>query len=147
MTDGALARRRGTAQSPKRCPRRGQGCTLRIRNVNNLAVPKRSHRDRPNGSSLAERGRPISLAQIDLIGLLESIGQVVAQTGPSDGEAVVRGVVGAGAMNLNPAVITVTMTSATEGSTIVHIRGAAKEGLINQRAGEKAAKRLASLLG
>jgi hypothetical protein len=49
--------------------------------------------------------------------LLGSIGQVVEQTGPSDGEAIVRGVAGAGPMNLNPAVITVTVTSATDGST------------------------------
>ena len=58
-----------------------------------------------------------------MAGLLGSIGRVVAQTGPSDGEAIVCGVVGAGAMNLNPAVITVTMTSATDGGTVVYVRG------------------------
>jgi hypothetical protein len=50
-------------------------------------------------------------------------------------------------MNLNPAVVTVRMSSAADGGTIVHIRGAAKEGLIKQHAGEKAAKRLEALLG
>jgi hypothetical protein len=49
-------------------------------------------------------------------------------------------------MNLNPAVVTVTITSASGGGTSVHIRGAAKEGLIKQRAGQKAAERLAALL-
>ncbi len=58
-----------------------------------------------------------------------------------------RGVVGAGAMNLKPTVITVTMTAVTDDSTTVHIRGATKEGLIRQRASDKAAKRLGSLLG
>ena len=82
-----------------------------------------------------------------MAGLLGSIGRVAAQTGPGDGKVLVCGVVGSGAMNLNPAVITVTLTSATDGCTVVHIRGAAKEGLIKQRAGEKAAKRLESLLG
>jgi hypothetical protein len=59
---------------------------------------------------------------------------------------VVRGVLGAGAMNLNPAVVTVTMTSAGQGATMLRIRGAAKEGLIKQRAGEKAAQRVAAHL-
>jgi hypothetical protein len=90
---------------------------------------------------------PLDEVFAHVAGQLGSIGRVAAQTGPGDGKALVRGVVGSGAMNLNPAVITVTMTSATDGSTIVHIRGAAKEGLIKQRAGEKAAKRLESLLG
>jgi hypothetical protein len=49
-------------------------------------------------------------------------------------------------MNLNPAVITVSMPSAADRSTILHIRGAAKEGLIKQHAGEKAAKRFEALL-
>lgn len=80
-------------------------------------------------------------------GLLASIGHVLEQTGPADRRAVVRGVVGAGAMNLNPAVLTITMTGAGDSRTVVHIRGAAKEGLIKQRAGEKAARRLAALLG
>jgi hypothetical protein len=49
-------------------------------------------------------------------------------------------------MNLNPAVVTVSMSSAADGGTVLHIRGAAKEGLIKQHAGEKAAKRLESLI-
>ncbi|HEX7996556.1 MAG TPA: hypothetical protein VF506_21775 [Streptosporangiaceae bacterium] len=78
--------------------------------------------------------------------LLESVGTVVARTGPADGQAVVCGVVGSGAMNLNPAVLTVNMASAADGGTILHIRGAAKEGVIKQRAGEKAAKRFEAML-
>ena len=58
-----------------------------------------------------------------------------------------RAMVGAGVMNLNPALLTVTMTSMAGGRTTVHIRGAAKEGWIKQRAGEKAARRLAAMLG
>jgi hypothetical protein len=90
---------------------------------------------------------PLDEVFAHVAGLLGSIGRVVAQTGSGDREALVCGVVGSGAMNLNPAVITVTITSPSHGITIVHIRGAAKEGLIKQRAGEKAAKRLESLLG
>ena len=55
----------------------------------------------------------------------------------------VIGIVGSGIADLNPAVVTVTIHAAEEGSRLV-IRGAAKEGLIKQRAGEKAAKRLAA---
>lgn len=89
---------------------------------------------------------PVGEVFASVASLLESNGMVVARTVPGDGEALVRSVVGSGAMNLNPAVITVTMTSAADGGTIVHIRGAAKEGLIKQHAGEKAAKRLGALL-
>jgi hypothetical protein len=59
----------------------------------------------------------------------------------------VRGIVGAGTMNLGPAVITVTMPAASAGGTTVRVRGAAKEGLIKQHAGHKAAERLAAALG
>jgi hypothetical protein len=90
---------------------------------------------------------PLGEVFASVASLLESIGTVVARTGPDDGQALVRGVVGSGAMNLNPAVITVSMTSTPDGGTILHIRGAAKEGLIKQHAGEKAAKRLEALLG
>jgi len=90
---------------------------------------------------------PFSEACAQVAGLLAAIGQVVAQTGPAGSQAVVRAIVGAGAMNLNPAILTVTMTSTADGRTTVHIRGAAKEGLIKQRAGEKAARRLAAMLG
>ncbi|WP_436526854.1 hypothetical protein [Actinoplanes sp. HUAS TT8] len=57
-----------------------------------------------------------------------------------------RTVLGAGAMNLNPAVVTVTLTVAGDGSTTVHVRGVAKEGLIKQRAGRQAAERVAAHL-
>jgi hypothetical protein len=84
---------------------------------------------------------------IRVVSLLESLGRIVAQTGPEDGKAIVRGVLGAGTMNRNPAVVTVTMSATDRNSTAVRIRGAAKEGLIKQHAGEKAAKRLAADLG
>jgi hypothetical protein len=83
---------------------------------------------------------------IRVASLLGSLGRVIAQAGPADGRGIVRGVIGAGAMNLNPAVVTVTMTSAGGATTTVRIRGAAKEGLIKQRSGEKAAQRVAARL-
>jgi hypothetical protein len=89
---------------------------------------------------------PLDETYVRVASLLGALGRVVAQVGPADGRGVVRGVLGAGAMNLNPAVVTVTMTSAGQGATTLCIRGAAKEGLIKQRAGEKAAQRVAAHL-
>jgi hypothetical protein len=83
---------------------------------------------------------------VRVVSLITSGGVVVAQTGLDDGKAIVRGIVGSGAMNLNPTVITVTISAASAGGTAVHIRGAAKEGLIKQRAGHKAAERFAVTL-
>jgi hypothetical protein len=60
-------------------------------------------------------------------------------------DSQVVGIVGAGAGNLNPAVVTVTIRAADQGSKLV-VRGAAKEGLIKQHAGDKAARRVAEAL-
>ena len=53
-----------------------------------------------------------------------------------DPDRQIAGIVGSGVANLNPAVVTVTIRAASEGSRLV-IRGAAEEGLIKQRGGEK----------
>jgi hypothetical protein len=62
-----------------------------------------------------------------------------------DPGARVVGIVGSGVANLNPTVVTVTIRASAQGSRLV-IRGAAKEGLIKQRAGEKAARRIAAAM-
>jgi len=79
--------------------------------------------------------------------------QVISQqgrlldSGSSGGDSGTRviGIVGSGVANLNPAVVTVTIQASEWGSRLV-IRGAAKEGLIKQRAGAKAAKRVAAAI-
>lgn len=68
-----------------------------------------------------------------------------AEPGAPDAPREVVGLVGAGFRNLNPAVVTVTIHPSDYGARLV-IRGAAKEGLIKQRAGEAAAKRIAAAL-
>ena len=60
--------------------------------------------------------------------------------------SVVCAIVGSGAWNMNPALVKVRITPTAEGVTRLEIRGIAKEGLIRQRAGEAAAKRIADLL-
>ena len=57
----------------------------------------------------------------------------------------VIGLIAVGFGNLNPAVVTVTIRPSGSGSRLV-VRGAAKESLIKQRAGEAAAKRIANAL-
>ena len=85
-----------------------------------LSVPPRTAADRAR-EAIGERGEVLDL---------EGSG--------GDPDAQVVGIVGSGIGNLNPAVVTVTIRASAHGSQLV-IRGAAKEGLIRQRAGEKAA--------
>jgi hypothetical protein len=61
-------------------------------------------------------------------------------------DSQVVGIVAAGVGNLNPAVVSVTIRAADDGSSKLVVRGAAKEGLIRQRAGEAAARRVAEAL-
>jgi hypothetical protein len=61
-------------------------------------------------------------------------------------DSQVVGIVPAGAGGLNPAVVTVTIRGADGGGSTLVVRGAAKEGLIKQRAGEAAARRVATAL-
>jgi hypothetical protein len=75
-------------------------------------------------------------------GLIQATGRLIEE---SDDPVIVRGVVGAGAMNMNPVVLTVTLSPGAGGTTVL-VRGAAKEGLIKQRAGEKAACRFTFML-
>jgi hypothetical protein len=89
---------------------------------------------------------PLNETYVRVASLLAALGRIVAETAPANGTGVVRAVFGAGAMNLNPAVVTVTMTATGQDTTALRIRGVAKEGLIKQRAGEKAAMRVAAHL-
>ncbi|HPM83941.1 MAG TPA: hypothetical protein PLF81_24715 [Candidatus Anammoximicrobium sp.] len=58
----------------------------------------------------------------------------------------VSAVIGSGFLRLNPAVVTVEVVPSGAGNSIVTIVGAAKEGLIKQHGGQKAAERIAHLL-
>jgi hypothetical protein len=62
------------------------------------------------------------------------------------GSIEIRGVLKAGVMNLNPAVVTVWIVEPAPDQVAIRIRGVAKEGLIKQHAGEKAAQRVAQAL-
>jgi hypothetical protein len=67
---------------------------------------------------------------------------------PAPNEDYVRvvAIIGSGSFNLNPTVVMVTISATASGSRVT-VRGAAKEGLLfKQRAGEKAARRIADTM-
>ncbi len=88
------------------------------------------------------RDEALALAQW----ILASLGEPVDETRLSDDKYQLRAVVGSGALNLNPAVVTVQLVASTPASTTIRVRGVAKEGLIPQRAGRKAAERVSACL-
>jgi hypothetical protein len=78
----------------------------------------------------------------------EVLGSNSRLLGPEPGEDHVRvvSIIGSGSFNLNPTVVMVTISATASGSRVT-VRGAAKEGLLfKQRAGEKAARRIADAL-
>jgi hypothetical protein len=58
----------------------------------------------------------------------------------------VNGLVGSGAFNMNPALIKISLRVTTDHHICITIEGKAEEGLIKQRAGKKAAQRIAQQL-
>ena len=79
-------------------------------------------------------------------GILSQTGRITEGTEPPSDLPTLYAVVGSGFWNLNPAWVRVEIAPFLESTTKISIRAAAKEGLIKQRAGEKAAKRIADLL-
>jgi hypothetical protein len=65
---------------------------------------------------------------------------------PNEDHVRVVGIIGSGSFNMNPTVVMVTISANASGSRVT-VRGAAKEGLLfKQRAGEKAARRIAEAM-
>jgi hypothetical protein len=77
--------------------------------------------------------------------LLRSEGRIQDPGMPSDAPAVAA-VIGSGFLGLNPALVTVEVIPEAENRVTVNVSGVAKEGLIKQHAGEKAARRIAERL-
>lgn len=74
--------------------------------------------------------------------VLESCGRPLATVAVPGGRAFL-GVMGTGLGGLNLAVVTLTVTAADGGGTVL-VRGAAKEGLIKQHGGRRAAEEIVS---
>jgi hypothetical protein len=111
------------------------------------------------GARLAARLLPENVHELELVltlppdealalagQVLATLGEPVDETRLTDHTYVLRAVVGSGALNLNPAVVTLQLVATTPASTTIRVRGVAKEGLIPQRAGRKAAERVAAAL-
>ena len=86
---------------------------------------------------------------------IEHVSRVLAKAGSliEDGETqdpagqcVVRAIVGGGFGGMNPVLVTVRLSQVDPERTAIVVRGAAKEGLVKQRAGEKTAKAMAQVL-
>jgi len=78
--------------------------------------------------------------------ILSQEGKITEDRRSDPDEPMVCALLGSGFWNLNPALVEVRIVSTAEGVTRLSIIGTAKEGLIKQHAGEKAARRIADLL-
>ncbi|MET7451337.1 hypothetical protein ABZT03_05435 [Streptomyces sp. NPDC005574] len=76
--------------------------------------------------------------------LSESAEPELVEAGPD--RVTLRVITRGGALGMNPVVVTVDVTRGSEGATTLHVRAAAKEGLIKQRAGQKTAAFIATAL-
>lgn len=101
------------------------------------------------GAGLAARRMRADIFEtaVELPVPLPAAAELVARTLDAAGTrtAAFQAVLGSGVLDLNPAVVTVTL-SQDAGRVVAVVRGVAKEGLIRQRAGEKAARRVAERL-
>jgi hypothetical protein len=86
------------------------------------------------------RADPIAAA----VAFSDAIGRLGRLLGPDAAgpEPTVAGVVGGGFMNMNPAVVEVRIAPLVGGGCRASVTGTAKEGLIKQRTGEKAVRRV-----
>lgn len=111
------------------------------------------------GAGLAARLLPEDVHEIELVlalppeealalagWVLSSLGEPVDETRLAGDKHELRAVVGSGAENLNLALVTLQLVATTSASTTIRVRGVAMEGLIRQRAGRKAAERVAARL-
>lgn len=80
--------------------------------------------------------------------IIEHLGRMVrGDIAPGGMRAALRGVIGTGALALNPAVVDVVLEPRPGGGTLATVHTAAKEGLIPQRSAQKAAEKLLETYG
>ncbi len=78
--------------------------------------------------------------------ILSQEGKITEDHRTDPDRPAVCAIIGSGFWNLNPALVEVRVVSTTNDVTRLSIVGTAREGWIKQRAGEKAARRIADLL-
>ena len=84
---------------------------------------------------------PISAVSV-ITNILNDAGKLL-DTREEAGIFEAKAIIGSGFGNMNPAVVTVSMNSEYSDQIHIVVQGTAKEGLIKQHAGEKAARRIA----
>ena len=73
--------------------------------------------------------------------LLSEMGEIFSA--PDDfTEPTLTAIIGSGSLELNPTIVFMQFIAVDEDHTEIHITASAKEGLINQKSSEKAAKRI-----
>lgn len=78
--------------------------------------------------------------------VLDAAGRIRADVATHSDAPSVSAIVGSGFLRLNPALVTVEIVAGENERCRVLVSGVAKEGLIKQHAGEKAARRIAKRL-
>ena len=78
--------------------------------------------------------------------VLREEGRIEEDVETSADAASISGIVGSGFLGMNPALVTVYVIPGDDEAADVIVAGVAKEGLIKQRGGEKAAKSIAARL-
>jgi hypothetical protein len=78
--------------------------------------------------------------------ILNQQGRLIEDPEPPTALPTICALVGSGFFNLNQTLVKIQVDSVVNGASKVSIRGMAKEGLIKQKAGEKAVKRISELL-
>lgn len=106
--------------------------------VSRLFKPNEAEREVPLEASL---DRAVEHARE----FLSNTGNLYDDELQTDNIHMLRAVVAAGKLNMNPVVVTLKFRS-SDNKTILHIRGASREGLIKQRAGAEAVERIINLL-
>lgn len=92
---------------------------------------------------------PLSLPQaIEHVRHTLAVTQLVDEFAAAPDMFTIRVLTGGGGLKLNPVLVTVTVTGRgpEAGHSTIRVRGAAKEGLIKQRAGEKTSTSIANAL-
>ena len=101
----------------------------------------------PPNAGEEQREVPIAPDQLRpaVLALLAEAGTPLELADPSSAGGM-SALVGSGTMRLNPAVVTIWVSTHERGGSRVRVRGVAKEGLIKQRGGEQVAREFAAAI-
>ncbi|MFJ8200983.1 hypothetical protein [Streptomyces sp. NPDC096152] len=82
-----------------------------------------------------------------LHGILTGVGSLTGTQARDDGGVTMRAIVGVGLGGMNPAVVTAVVAAAPDGTAVLELRAAGREGLIKQHPADKALAKITAQLG